>query len=502
MDHIIHCSPINLELFSGLISIIRINFHHHFGFVLTEVDVGKTFYLLPRCGAFGTVTLEQAPNRKHYALKAISKGLIGSLKLERQVFRERDVLRMCDSDFVVRLFDTYSDDKYLYLLLEAVLGGELFALYTRNPTWRFDKRRTRFYSGSAALALQHMHSNNILYRDLKMENLLVDEKGRCKITDLGLAKVLTDGKAYTLCGTPEYLAPEILRGEGASFSADWWAFGVLLYELFTGHTPFLAHCAEELYANILRGTTAQDDGAKECHLYADIMPVDRVTGEPADRFSEVPSDARDLVLQLLHKVAEEDQVWFRGEKLGCRTTSFEKIKKDVFYRGVHKPFREFPFPDRVGKPKVVTAINPSSPDALRLKKEEWEGDRQDGENGKVADLRKEDAKKWEDDPSLWEFDWAAHEKGGAPLPLCPSSAHRVSFHGCPVNRARTESYLPLAAPISSSFVVVSLSPRSSFVFILPSVFCSLLLLQQLSSPLLGGSPGSFFLCVFPGGGHV
>ena len=128
-------------------------------------------------------------------------------------------------------FCTFQDERNLYILLEFVQGGELFSHLRRAG--RFTSDVARFYAANIILSLEYLHSLDIIYRDLKPENLLLDRHGYIKITDMGFSKFVPD-RTFTLCGTPHFLSPEIIKGTGHGKPADWWAFGVLLFEMLCG----------------------------------------------------------------------------------------------------------------------------------------------------------------------------------------------------------------------------------------------------------------------------
>ena len=118
-----------------------------------------------------------------------------------------------------------------------VRGGELF-MHLHNSV-RFTEERAKFYAAQVAIAIGHLHSKNIIYRDIKPENILLDQDGYVCLTDFGLAKIIEkNAQAYSFCGTPEYLAPEIIEEKGHSFPVDWWALGILTYEMIVGFPPF------------------------------------------------------------------------------------------------------------------------------------------------------------------------------------------------------------------------------------------------------------------------
>ena len=147
-------------------------------------------------------------------------------------------------------FSTYKDKINLYMLMEFVPGGEIFSHLRRAG--RFSNEAGKFYAASIVLAIQSLHAKDIVYRDLKPENLLLDGKGFLKITDFGFAKIITD-RTWTLCGTPEYLAPEIIQSKGHGKGVDWWALGVLIYEMLAGYPPFYDENPFGIYQKILSG---------------------------------------------------------------------------------------------------------------------------------------------------------------------------------------------------------------------------------------------------------
>jgi cGMP-dependent protein kinase len=152
-------------------------------------------------GAFGLVTLEiNTRTGETYALKAVSKGYLQKLRMEYSAVNERRILKMVSSPFVIRLLTTYNGREYVYFLLEAALGGELFTTYEKHRLYGCEEH-ARFYLACVVEAFAHLHEKNILYRDLKPENLLLDRAGYCKVTDFGLARVTRD-KTYSVVGTP------------------------------------------------------------------------------------------------------------------------------------------------------------------------------------------------------------------------------------------------------------------------------------------------------------
>ncbi|XP_023174621.1 cAMP-dependent protein kinase catalytic subunit 2 [Drosophila hydei] len=190
-------------------------------------------------GSFGTVFLvKEKKGKNYYAAKMMNKDDLVRLKQVAHVHNEKTVLSAIRFPFLVHLIDATKDFDYLYLVLPFVNGGELFTYHRKVR--KFNEKQSRFYGVQVLLALEYLHHMSLIYRDLKPENILMDARGYIKVTDFGFTKRV-DNRTSTLCGTPEYLAPEIIQLKPYTKSVDWWAFGVLMYEFVTGHSPFSMH---------------------------------------------------------------------------------------------------------------------------------------------------------------------------------------------------------------------------------------------------------------------
>lgn len=189
------------------------------------------------CGGSASVELvEHTVTGETFALKRISKGYVLKNDLIKNIKSEKTVLQMTNSPFIVRLVECYSTQTHFCYLLEAAMGGDLYATYLRRG-WYGSVRHCMHYAASAILALEHLHQRRIIYRDLKPENLVLGEDGQVRLVDMGLAK-FSVGKTYTTCGTPDYFSPEVVKAEGQTNAVDWWALGILIFELMSGYTPF------------------------------------------------------------------------------------------------------------------------------------------------------------------------------------------------------------------------------------------------------------------------
>jgi len=219
------------------------------GVQLNQLNVSATLGV----GGFGRVELVQlSTDGRTFALKILKKKHIVETRQQDHIMSEKRIMSEANCPFIVRLYKTFKDKKYLYMLLEVCLGGELWTILRDRGS--FDDTTTRFYVSCVIEAFSYLHFKGIVYRDLKPENLLLDGKGYCKLVDFGFAKKIGFGrKTWTFCGTPEYVAPEIILNKGHDFAADYWSLGILMYELLTGSPPFSGSDPMKTYNIILKG---------------------------------------------------------------------------------------------------------------------------------------------------------------------------------------------------------------------------------------------------------
>lgn len=218
-----------------------------------EWDIKRTLGV----GAYGFVKLvhwNRAPTTNSevfYALKCVSTELIEEKNQEHKIKREQDIMVSLVHPFIARCYTVMEDPRGKYFLMEALCGGELCELLYFEQ--RFTEEWSMFYSAGVLAGFAHMHEKKVAYRDLKPENLVLDSAGYVKIVDFGLAKVIDKGQTYTFCGTPDYLAPEVILSEGHDWAVDYWGLGVLIYEMTEGMAPFYADAPMETYRKALSG---------------------------------------------------------------------------------------------------------------------------------------------------------------------------------------------------------------------------------------------------------
>ncbi|XP_044736572.1 cGMP-dependent protein kinase, isozyme 1-like [Chrysoperla carnea] len=253
-------------------------------------------------GGFGRVDLVQYRDDTNltFALKKLKKIEMVQQQQQEHAFNEKNIMINCNSIFICRLYKTYRDAKYLYFLIEACLGGDVWT--TLQKKREFNEATAKFMSACVIEAFEYLHKRNFVYRDLKPENLMLDAKGYIKIVDFGFAKKVADGtKTWTFAGTPEYVAPEIILNRGHNRAVDYWALGILIHELLVGKPPFRGRDHMSTYNLILKG-------------------IDRVPFSP-----RIPNSTQHLIKKLCRFVPTE--------RLGCFRDGIKDIKNHRWYLG-------------------------------------------------------------------------------------------------------------------------------------------------------------------------
>ncbi|KAL7533915.1 hypothetical protein ACHAWF_004666, partial [Thalassiosira exigua] len=265
-------------------------------------------------GTFGKVWLvAHKTSKKPYALKMLNKReIIGHHQVEG-VIREKNIMTSIDHPFVVNLIRTFQDDQHLYMLIELVQGGELFSVIHTDTSDGIPNANSRFYAACILESLAHLHHRHITYRDLKPENILVDAYGYLLLIDLGFAKIVMD-KTYTLCGTPEYLAPEIILSKGHDKGVDYWALGVLVYEMLVGRSPFYSYGTDQvsLFKRIVQVKYSFPPGGVVNEVAQDLIQR-LIVRRQSNRFGCLARGDMDI----------RDHAWF-----GCIATD-ELLRKEI-----------------------------------------------------------------------------------------------------------------------------------------------------------------------------
>ncbi|CAH2355362.1 spindle assembly checkpoint kinase [[Candida] railenensis] len=214
---------------------------------LTDFSIMRTL----GTGSFGRVHLVRSVhNGRYYAIKVLKKAQVIKMKQVEHTNDERRMLKLVEHPFLIRMWGTFQDSKNLFMVMDYIEGGELFSLLRKSQ--RFPNPVAKFYAAEVTLALEYLHSHDIIYRDLKPENILLDRNGHIKITDFGFAKEVST-VTWTLCGTPDYIAPEVITTKPYNKSVDWWSLGVLIFEMLAGYTPFYDSTPMKTYEKILSG---------------------------------------------------------------------------------------------------------------------------------------------------------------------------------------------------------------------------------------------------------
>ncbi|KAK8848115.1 RAC-gamma serine/threonine-protein kinase [Tritrichomonas musculus] len=253
-------------------------------------------------GTYGKVMLVRCKkDGQLYAMKSMSKKILQETGQTQQTLHEKDVLLKTVHPFLVFAHSTFQTGAKIFIILDYVPGGELFGRLKEEG--QFNEDRTRLYAAEILLGLGFLHSKGLIYRDLKPENILVDAQGHAKITDFGLVKEGMNAKSTTttFCGTPEYIAPEMLQQQPYTKSVDWWAFGILVFEMLTGMPPFYDENVNKMYRMVIS---------------ADV-----------DFPSFISGPAKDLITQLLSKDPDT--------RLGSGEDDYKAIQKHPFFKSLN-----------------------------------------------------------------------------------------------------------------------------------------------------------------------
>jgi len=213
-------------------------------------------------GSFGKVIqVAKKDTGKIYAMKVLNKKTIIERNEMEHTKAEKNILQKLVHPFLVNLHYSFQTREKLYFIMDYVNGGELF--FHLQQEEKFNEERVRFYAAEICLGLEYLHSSGVLYRDLKPENILLTNRGHICLTDFGISKEgleSDDARTATFCGTPEYLAPEVLAGKGYGKGVDWWSFGTLIFEMLTGLPPFYSQDVQQMYSKIMNEDLVVPDG--------------------------------------------------------------------------------------------------------------------------------------------------------------------------------------------------------------------------------------------------
>jgi protein-serine/threonine kinase len=273
-------------------------------------------------GSFGKVLLvRKRDNDKLFAMKILNKSSIKVQHQEDHTKTERLLLEIINHPFIISLEYAFQSKESLFLVTEFMQGGELFQ-HLRNQG-KFTEGEARFYIVEVLLALDFIHKNKCIYRDLKLENILLDRNGHIRLTDFGLSKIILEkkqSKAYTICGTPEYLAPEILLENGYGKEVDYWSLGIILYEMLCGKSPFNQEI-KDIRKKIREDSKMREIGEK------DLLIENKVHHKEVYYPLYLSKEVRSLLNGLIEINPKK--------RLGYGKDGFEEVKNHKFFENVN-----------------------------------------------------------------------------------------------------------------------------------------------------------------------
>ncbi|KAF9297992.1 camp-dependent protein kinase catalytic subunit [Mortierella antarctica] len=271
-------------------------------------------------------------------MKVLKKTEVVRLKQVEHTNNEKMILERVEHPFVINLWGTFQDTRNLYMVMDYVVGGELFSVLRKSQ--RFPEHVARFYTCEVLLALEYLHSHAVIYRDLKPENLLLDSMGHIKITDFGFAKHVPQNMTWTLCGTPDYLAPEIIQSKGYGKAVDWWSMGVLMFEMCAGFPPFFDEDHIKLYGKIMAGKVKYPP-----HFSPALKDLLKrlLTADLTKRYGNLRGGATDIKNHAWFEGVNWDQVYSRQIEAPYRPTirhegdasNFDDYPEDAEQYGVY-----------------------------------------------------------------------------------------------------------------------------------------------------------------------
>ena len=292
-------------------------------------------------GSFGRVLLvKKKNNNKLYAMKILLKSYLKNKNQQEHTKTERDLMVSINCPFIMNIKYAFQDEIQLYLVTEFMQGGDMF--FHLHEKGKFKRERAKFYIIEIILAIEYLHKNNMVYRDLKPENILMDSEGHIKITDFGLSKILDDmnDKVFTLCGTPQYIAPEVIYKKGYDKGVDWWSLGCILYEFLTGYLPFYIPKGGKISYKTFEGPVKFPKNMEK----DDIDLISKLLiNNPNQRLGNGPRDAESIKEHPYFK----DVDWEKYSKKEVVPPFIPKLKNETDLRYFDKAFTD----ENVNTPK-------------------------------------------------------------------------------------------------------------------------------------------------------